>query len=219
MNCRFHTDKEANHRCFDCGILICEKCANAVDGKILCENCKEKVLNNDFKYEGKKHNHSFNNYSSFWSFIFSFIPGAGHMYHGLMVRGLQLMIAFISVIVISTLMYTTSILGVFSVVIWFYSFFDIINIKRAINKGEEVKDISIYNVDLSNVNYYYIGIGLIIFGVIFLINETSYRFIRIHYLNNIIYIVLNIIKSSILPALMILGGIILLKKYKKVENQ
>lgn len=214
MNCRFHTDKEANHRCFECGILICEKCANAVDGKILCEKCKEKTLNNDYNYEGKKHNHSYNNYSSFWSFIFSFIPGAGHMYHGLMVRGLQLMIAFIGVIVISTLMYTTSIFGVFSVVIWFYSFFDIINIKRAINNGEEVKDNSIYNVDLSNINYYHVGIGLIIFGAIFLVNET---FDRLPY-SYAIRIYFGLLRSSILPILMILGGITLLKKYKRIEE-
>lgn len=64
-----------------------------------------------------------NRKSRFWTFVFSFIPGAGHMYLGLQKQGVQLMLLFTSYIFIMATL-NLGILGVFLPVIWFYSMFD-----------------------------------------------------------------------------------------------
>jgi hypothetical protein len=64
--------------------------------------------------------------SKFLTFIFSLLPGAGHMYMGFMKMGLSLMAAFFFVIFLSSwldigpLLFTLPLL-------WFYSFFDCMN--------------------------------------------------------------------------------------------
>lgn len=62
----------------------------------------------------------------FFTFVFSLMPGAGQMYHGLMKKGISLMTLFFGVIALSTLTYLSAVLFVLPV-IWFYSFFDTVN--------------------------------------------------------------------------------------------
>ena len=64
--------------------------------------------------------------SNFLTFVFSLLPGAGHMYIGFMKIGLSLMAAFLFVIFISSWLYIYPLLFVLPL-IWFYSFFDCIN--------------------------------------------------------------------------------------------
>ncbi len=70
-----------------------------------------------------------NRKSGFLTFIFSFIPGAGEMYLGLMKKGSAVMLVFWGLFFIS--MFLRS--GVFTIgmpIVWFYSFFDTINLKH-----------------------------------------------------------------------------------------
>lgn len=60
--------------------------------------------------------------SRFWTFIFSFVPGAGEMYMGFMKMGLSLMLGFM--ILVAIVGYTNlGILSVFPVALYIYSFF------------------------------------------------------------------------------------------------
>lgn len=63
---------------------------------------------------------------NFLTIFFSFLPGAGHMYMGLMKMGLSIMSAFFFVIFLSTWLHIGPLLFVLPL-IWFYSFFDCIN--------------------------------------------------------------------------------------------
>lgn len=56
-------------------------------------------------------------------FIFSVIPGAAHMYMGLVKRGIAIMCMFIAAIGLAILTFTDVLLLILPVV-WFYSFFD-----------------------------------------------------------------------------------------------
>jgi hypothetical protein len=68
--------------------------------------------------------------NSFWTFVFSLLPGAGHMFMGFMKLGISMMATFFFIIFLSSwlnfgpLMYILPIL-------WFYSFFDCINKRYA----------------------------------------------------------------------------------------
>ena len=65
--------------------------------------------------------------SSFLTILFSLFPGAGHMYLGLMKKGASLMLLFCILFAVSGFLDLTFLL-VFLPVIWFYSFFDAINL-------------------------------------------------------------------------------------------
>ncbi len=60
--------------------------------------------------------------SNFWTFIFSFMPGAAEMYMGFMKMGVSLMTAFIAILAISTLLEIGPLLFL-ALVVWFYGFF------------------------------------------------------------------------------------------------
>ncbi|MBQ4347625.1 MAG: hypothetical protein IJC39_04190 [Firmicutes bacterium] len=70
-----------------------------------------------------------NNRNAAWTFIFSLLPGAGQMYLGAMRKGIVLMVFFFFWIMIS-LAFNADVLILFGVVVWCYSFFDVINTKR-----------------------------------------------------------------------------------------
>lgn len=65
--------------------------------------------------------------NKFFTFIFSFVPGAGQMYMGFMKRGLSLMSYFILIISISVWL-NIGPLMLIALIIWFYSFFDTQNL-------------------------------------------------------------------------------------------
>ena len=64
--------------------------------------------------------------NKFWTVFWSFIPGAGQMYHGLMKRGISLMALFAGVIAVAAFTYLAALTFLLPV-IWFYSFFDTLN--------------------------------------------------------------------------------------------
>lgn len=65
--------------------------------------------------------------SSFLTFCFSFLPGAGQMYMGFMKRGVSLMSAFFLLIFIAVWL-TLGLLMLAMPVLWFFSFFDTFNL-------------------------------------------------------------------------------------------
>lgn len=65
--------------------------------------------------------------SRFWTFCFSFIPGAGEMYMGFMKMGLSLMTTFIGIIAVATILELGPVMFL-GVIAWFYSFFHVHNL-------------------------------------------------------------------------------------------
>lgn len=61
------------------------------------------------------------------TFLFAFIPGAGHMYLGSMKKGVSIMLAF-SLIIAIFAFFNLGLFTIFLPVLWFYAFFDTFNI-------------------------------------------------------------------------------------------
>jgi len=74
--------------------------------------------------------------SKFLTFMFTMLPGAGHMYLGLLRQGVQLMISFFLCFYLADWLKTSAFL-VIAPIIWFYSFFDSMN---KVNSEEAVED-------------------------------------------------------------------------------
>ncbi len=66
--------------------------------------------------------------SSFLTFCFSLLPGAGQMYMGFMKRGASLMAAFFLLIFLSTWLNLSPLMFAMPV-IWFFAFFDTFNLR------------------------------------------------------------------------------------------
>ena len=109
----------------------------------------------------------------FWTFIFSLIPGAGEMYMGFKKQGISIMLLFWGIIAIAA---GTSLswLIMFLPILWFYSFFNVHNLK-SLSEEEfySVEDNYILHMDqlIGDVDVFVgkyrtiVAVLLIIFGV------------------------------------------------------
>lgn len=229
MNCVYHDELEANFVCSECGSNICKECAVDNNGNIICLQCAKKkgipIIKNSNNYNinqsnnvGKDMNYVNNNrrrHSVFWATVFSFIPGAGHMYLGIMNRGLQLMLAFFGIIAITNLFYSAQFLNIFSVIIWFYSFFDCYHIRKKIEQGEDVKGKLVFNLDFKKINIKHIGIGFVGIGVLVLFDEILSQLL---YMSNSFILnseVIRLLRNVTFPVILIVIGLVILNKAKK----
>lgn len=230
MNCNVHYKNEASFRCFECGAFICKECAEDRDGKIICKKCLENhmaraQMNEISIGNGITGNKYSRRYNAFLAFLFSLVPGAGQMYLGLMKRGLQLMVLFTIPIVVANIFYLGGWFIIFNVIIWFYSFFDCLHIKRDINEGKEIKDELIYDInmmDVKDLNYRHLGVGLVAVGGIVILNNGLSelgRFIDNHFsYGNDFYRLFKFMRQSSFPVLLIVIGVYLLRK-SKIEKE
>ncbi|MBV1821008.1 hypothetical protein ACIR03_01355 [Clostridium cochlearium] len=150
--------------------------------------------------------------NKFLTFIFSCIPGAGHMYLGFQKKGLQIMLLFFSLLFLGDFL-RTNIFFVLIPVIWFYSFFDV---RKAFNKSEtfedEIRCFSLINFDLK-----YIGYFLIFAGIIGLMNGALFPILSV-YLD---WHTIETIKDVLMSLILIIVGIKLIwgkKVYYKRLN-
>ncbi|MBS4537972.1 hypothetical protein GOQ27_05835 [Clostridium sp. D2Q-11] len=234
MKCYYHEDREGKLKCDICQKQICEECSNNEKDNIICDEClaKEVFDGDTIVMETKYSNHNSNreqenilnnNYypvkripNSFLGFIFSLVPGAGHMYLGLMKRGVQLMIAFFMLLAIPSILNFAGFIGLFATVVWFYSVFDAYHIKKRLMRGDIVEDELVVEMDWLNMNYYYLGLGLLIFGGLALLNQGLYSFQYIFNIAtiNIGFKVFRFLREITLPILLIVAGIVLIKRSK-----
>ena len=227
MDCINHKNVEAVFKCQDCQNSICNDCAVNNNGQITCIKCaKEKgllVIKNEkahresYKAIDNQYNKN-NRISTFLTTILSFIPGLGHMYLGFMRRGLQIMLAFFGVIAVSNVIYNlVPISTALATVIWFFSVFECFHLRRRLQAGEEVVEELFVNPINKEMNLYYVGIGLLVFGGLLLIDVGINNMLDIFGISkvNVLYEIIKIARGLILPVLLIIGGIWLLKRHKK----
>lgn len=135
----------------------------------------------------------------------SIIPGAGHMYLGYQKKGLLIMGSFFFTVFFMGWLGVSLFLFVLPI-IWFYSFFDAFHLVD--DNGLESEDNSF---TLPNIKSEWIGWGLIVIGIIVIIERVVYPFID--------YEIRNYIQTSIVSIIFIVGGIKLLAKNKKIQKE
>ncbi|OUM90370.1 MAG: hypothetical protein BAA01_16130 [Bacillus thermozeamaize] len=101
--------------------------------------------------------------NTFLTFLLSAIPGVGHLYLGLMSRGMQLLTAFFGVFFLTFLFRNE--LFLFAVpLIFFFSLFDALQMAQHINDGQEVEDKPALPWKTLGIKRHWIGYGLIFLG-------------------------------------------------------
>lgn len=103
-----------------------------------------------------------------FAMLLGIFPGAGHMYLGMQKRGLQLMAGFLLAIYLIDFM-RISIFMFFIPIIWFFSFFDVMQ-KAARVGEEELEDVPIVSYLVNKQKW--IGIGLVLLGFYYLFDRV-----------------------------------------------
>ncbi|WP_066506688.1 B-box zinc finger protein [Abyssisolibacter fermentans] len=221
MKCYKHDKSDAQYRCLNCGRPICKECSINYKDQIICDECYKELINNENKQKinlSKKEEYTSEarvHYSSFMIFITSFIPGAAHMYMGLMNKGIQLLALFALCIALGGEI-DFLILGAGAVIIWFYSFFDAHHVKKKIFMGIKVQDENVLNIDMNfvrSLNKKKVGLGLVIFGGYVLLKNIL-SIIRRIFDFNFLYTLTYSIEKSIIPILLIVLGLLFIKRAK-----
>lgn len=150
--------------------------------------------------------------------FFSLMPGAGHMYLGLLRQGLELMAIFFLGIFISDWLQ----MNIFMVIIplvWFYSVFDVLNKTSSAEPltDDDLPILSFLNKDQdwSRKGDKVIGIVLIVVGILCLIQRIIFP-LADRFMN---YEIRNYIQTGIVAILLIAGGIKLILGSKKGGRQ
>jgi len=149
-------------------------------------------------------------------FCFSLIPGAAQMSMGLFRRGIQLMVTTIGAFTLLLSFNLEQLIPVICMPLWFFSFFDGYNIKKQIDLGKNVEDQEVYNYDLLLKNKKFLGIAFLALGLIGFLN-TIPNSILISILGDNYQRIYWTLRRSIVPLFMIVLGISLLFKSRKIE--
>jgi hypothetical protein len=143
-------------------------------------------------------------------FVLSLIPGAGHMYMGLMNRGLQILIGFMLGFAFLGFSYSFNfVIGPAMTVLYIFNIFDAYNCRRQIAQGVDLPDEAL--VQIGGTTGVYIGAALIAFGFMGLLFTLE----SLQYMTSLFYdIVGNVIR--LLPSLLLLAiGFVLLRNHRK----
>lgn len=215
MKCRNHRDEEAKYICDKCKMPICEQCATDLRGNKICINCIDRAL-----YSERDRVERIGFFNKLVFFMFACMPGAAHMQMGLFKRGMQLMLTFIGGIVLITYTNMESFIPLVIIPTWFFSFFDSYNLRKKMLAGENVEDIEAYNYQFLLKNKKVLGIGLVIFGLVGLMNAIDIAF---HDTMRLLGLPLGdlywAVKRGIIPFVLVISGVLLLSRIKKVEKE
>lgn len=159
----------------------------------------------------------------FFTFCFSFIPGAGQMYQTYMKRGLSFMILFgISIALMAII--GSPIFAIPIPIILAYSFFDTYNIRQKLTDGIKEDDCFLFKGNeiekiLGKVDNYkknsFVGWILIIVGVYLLLNSVLmpilYRF-ELYFIYETLRLIMNYVPSIVIAAISISVGVKFISK-------
>lgn len=162
--------------------------------------------------------------SKFFTFVFSLIPGAGHMYMGFMRTGLSIMGAFWLIIAVSAFLGLGELMFLLPL-LWFYSFFDSMNKSGApSDEFAAAEDRWLFpggggdSLPAFLQKYRGVcGVILILFGLYILTNNFMYRldYILPDYLQNAV----RLFPQLVIAVLIIIIGVrLILGKRKEMDK-
>ena len=215
MKCKYHPAQAAQSICEKCKQPLCLDCTIKVDDKVVCRHCVQQNLLSDPPISGKRSNR-------FLFFILSLIPGAAHMHMGLFRRGLQLMIITFGGASLIDFIDLDALIPIVLIPAWFFSFFESHHLRRQLEKGQIISDDDLFDRQLFDYapllkNRRVIGFTIIIFGILSLLRELERSSFLDRLFGNWNYYYL--LRGSLVPLCLILGGIYLIAKTKKPTKE
>ena len=166
--------------------------------------------------------------SKFWTFLFAFLPGAGHMYNGFMKLGVSFMGLFFGIWMVASVINIGPI-AFLAAVVWFYAFFDCIN--KIFQDDEEFysqedrylftrEQLEHWNTVIFGERSQAVGVVLVVLGVYALWNNVVLHFISENgFLPPAVYELIrnigNLVPQFLVAGLIIWAGVSLISGKKK----
>lgn len=171
--------------------------------------------------------------SKFWTIVFAFLPGAGHMYNGFMKLGVSFMGLFFGLWMVASVI-NIGPLAFLAPVIWFYAFFDCVN-KIFLNEDEFYiqedhylftrEQLESMNIHIFKERNLLIGGVLVLIGIYALWNNVVLHMLSVYdLLSPAAYQAIvnfgDIVLQLVVGGLIIWAGIALIKgKKKEIEEK
>lgn len=166
--------------------------------------------------------------SKFWTIVFAFLPGAGHMYNGFMKLGVSFMGLFFGLWMVASVV-NIGPLAFLAPVIWFYAFFDCVN--KIFQNDDEFymqedhylftrEQLENMNINIFKERSLLVGAILILVGIYALWNNVVLHILSVYdLLSPAVYQAIvnfgNIIPQLVVGGLIIWAGIALIMGKKK----
>lgn len=149
MECKNHKEVQSTFVCMVCGEALCSDCSIALDKAVYCKECLEDIVRE--KTPVKTHKKSW-----ILAMCLSLVPGTGHMYLGMIKKGLSLMTMLLSLVLLTILFAESSeiywlaafLIPTLGFVFLSYSIFDCLSLTYRVNSGEDVTNEGIYELTL-----------------------------------------------------------------------
>lgn len=200
--CPEHADRTVQGSCTTCGRFGCELCLVEINGADHCKRCLGARVTRPERHT-----------SGFMRLVLSAAPGVGHMYLGLMNRGLQLMV--LSVIGSMMLSAVNDVLFAFFIVgTVFYSIFDAREAHLRMRVGENVPDVLLVNWGIFTTQRW-IAYGLVGLGILGIYRALTYEFLTWaarHQFPDVWRGMIRAFEGSLVGALAILLGLWMLRR-------
>ena len=220
MECINHTGTEADHICKICQKPICLQCTMRLVDDYYCRECLENIVETGLKEQVVLRG---NRKSKLLTFFLSIIPGTGHMYLGLINKGINIMCLYFAalfyVIMFSDAPSMSWFPGFFiptlSTAFVLYSIFDSLETADRINLGEAIQSSRSFEFDALGRKLWdkkkLIGYTLIILGLVPLCNTLLGFFEKFM----VEMYGINMSFMSLIPAFVLIAfGLYLIKKSK-----
>lgn len=209
MNCAYHRDQPVQGVCSTCGRPICEHCLVDLSGQVHCKACLQARMAKPAR-----------DVNGFARFVLSIAPGVGHLYMGLIQRGLQFLVGGIGLAILVGMLFPPF-LGLYIPALIFFSIFDAREAHLRMEQGLEVEDKGFVDVQnfKPNWNPKYVGYGLIALGAIALWNTVLNDILKLLFWNTrLLFEITNAVRGSTMGVLAIAAGIWMLRTQTRKEN-
>lgn len=207
MNCAYHQDREVAGICSSCGRPICETCLVDLNGQPYCKTCLAARVQRPAR-----------EINGFIRFVLSVAPGFGHLYMGLVNRGMQFFAGMVLGAIVLGMAFEP-LLGFYIPAAIFFSIFDAREVHLRIAQGLEVEDKGF--IDLKTFplewNQKFIGYGLVGLGVLSLWRVLMSDVLMLVF-GNRWYQVREIMNGMTLGVIAILAGIWLLRRNSSTHS-
>ncbi len=217
MKCKNHDEREASLTCTLCNGPVCGDCAVELGKNIYCRQCLEELVSekdNPLIQVPKKR-------SWLFAILLSIVPGTGHMYLGLMKKGVSIMsllftLIFAVVLFAETASWIAGLIPTLSFLFISYSVFDCLSLTPRVNAGEDLRNEGIYELRLLKEFIQHrsglFSIILLIAGGVGIVNIFS------KLIGEIIFNLLGVhfsLTAFLIPVVLVIMGLYLLKEGKR----
>jgi hypothetical protein len=208
LNCAYHLDRPVQAICSTCGRPICDLCAVDLSGQVYCKPCLEVKVRKPARdiHSGAR-------------FLLSLVPGVGHLYMGLVQRGMQFLLGWAAGWVLLTILFPP-LLGVWIPLAIFYSVFDAREAHLRLAQGLEVEDKGFVDPKTLQLqwNHRYVAYVLVGIGALILFNTLTEDVLRVLMPYNY-GTVARALRGTVMGGLAIWAGVYLLQRNANDSRQ